>query len=119
MSANTSLPQYPPKLPRILNIARHGRRWFVEFAPQTRVEYARRNGGRQPVTPEVGRAMLDSARRLGLVERVSRWANIKTWHLNDEEPAEVECPMCGELVGREGHYACKWAPAMVEEGAPV
>lgn len=71
-----SLPQvsthhHTERAPRLLNIATAGGCWYVELE----------GTGRKRVTPDVGRAMLASARRERQVARVHHWGAWTTWHL--------------------------------------
>lgn len=84
MSTITSVPQAPAPAVQentVLNIASAGRRWFVELAPVSRAEHLRHPGARVEVSPEVGREMVEAARREGSVDNVHRWGPWTTWHL--------------------------------------
>lgn len=65
----------------VLNIARCRGRWFCELQAQNGCDYRWGMAGRISIPAVFGRAMLEAARREGMVARVHTWGVWTTWHL--------------------------------------
>lgn len=57
--------------PVILNICRLPGGYCVELAGE----------GRRDVTPDVAKAMIEAAKREGVIASVHRWSSLVTWHI--------------------------------------